>query len=248
MCPHITRARSRGPLKNSLLVQRGCTQRIPPEEKETCRGKGFEGEREGGKKRHYANARFRNARAEHGRDRLTRLSRISRIWRDWLIRAARTPSWYTRLWAKKIIGSPVARFRFVLKYISIRFVSRIRVTSRREAGESSSWKGGIARLINSCGTMRRDACLSDWNEANAFYGGGWGILIRMRASDIVENRVCLRTREISPDIRVLYSYFGSLNSFPVHSSKCTISGWKKLVKLHSSCFFSIEDQYWNKLS
>lgn len=64
MCPRITRARSRGPLKNSLLVQRGCTQRIPPEEKETCRGKGFEGEREGGKKRHYANARFRNARAE----------------------------------------------------------------------------------------------------------------------------------------------------------------------------------------
>lgn len=112
MCPRITRARSRGPLKNSLLVQRDCTQRIPPEEKETCRGKGFEGEREGGKKRHYANARFRNARAEHGRDRLTRLSRISRIWRDWLIRAARTPSWYTRLWAKKIYRIARCSFPF----------------------------------------------------------------------------------------------------------------------------------------
>lgn len=59
-----------------------------------------------------------------------------------LIRPARTRL-YTRVPSEKDLSNHPL---LVSKYISTRFVSRIRFTSRREARKSSSWKGGIAVL------------------------------------------------------------------------------------------------------
>lgn len=164
MCPRITRARSRGPLKNSLLVHRGCTQRIPPEERT--------GERISGGRDEKALCKCEIPKT----DRLTR-SRISRIWRVFeinqigsLVRVFRARKIYRFVFPRNI-SLPVLFQGFAL-LPDEKLENHLLVEV-----EESRWLPEDRRLINSCGT---DACrcLSNWNEANAFYGEGWGILMR----------------------------------------------------------------------